>query len=222
MRRSRLLCCLAAAGLFSLAGQAQASVITADLNVISSNTIAPLGTTLGKVTVTDIAGGVTVDVTMNPSSVLFIETSNGNAHTPFSFNLNPAVAASAIINITPDLVSGVGVTFYAMTSSPNTPYGNFSNGIRGTFKNGGGNGVAGPLDFAITGITTANFVVNSDGYIFAADVIGPAGGTGAIANGTFVLTAVPEASTWAMMILGFMGVGFIAYRRKNETSFRLA
>jgi len=32
---------------------------------------------------------------------------------------------------------------------------------------------------------------------------------------------IPEASTWAMLILGFCGVGFMAYRRKHET-FRLA
>jgi hypothetical protein len=30
------------------------------------------------------------------------------------------------------------------------------------------------------------------------------------------LHAVPEPSTWAMMILGFAGVGFMAYRRKNK------
>jgi hypothetical protein len=35
-------------------------------------------------------------------------------------------------------------------------------------------------------------------------------------------SAVPEPSTWAMMILGFMGVGFMAYRRKNKHSFRFA
>jgi hypothetical protein len=29
-------------------------------------------------------------------------------------------------------------------------------------------------------------------------------------------SAVPEPSTWAMMILGFAGVGFAAYRRKNK------
>ena len=29
-----------------------------------------------------------------------------------------------------------------------------------------------------------------------------------------VAAAVPEPSTWAMMVLGFGGVGFIAYRRK--------
>jgi hypothetical protein len=30
------------------------------------------------------------------------------------------------------------------------------------------------------------------------------------------LTAVPEPSTWAMMILGFAGVGFMAYRRSRK------
>jgi hypothetical protein len=36
------------------------------------------------------------------------------------------------------------------------------------------------------------------------------------------LTAVPEASTWAMMILGFLGVGFVAYRRRENSALRLA
>ena len=31
-----------------------------------------------------------------------------------------------------------------------------------------------------------------------------------------ITAAVPEPSTWAMMILGFAGVGFLAYRRKRE------
>jgi hypothetical protein len=35
--------------------------------------------------------------------------------------------------------------------------------------------------------------------------------------------AVPEPSTWAMMILGFMGVGFMAYRRRDkQAGFRFA
>jgi PEP-CTERM motif len=37
------------------------------------------------------------------------------------------------------------------------------------------------------------------------------------------VAAVPEPSTWAMMILGFCGVGFLAYRRKNRgPALRLA
>jgi hypothetical protein len=34
--------------------------------------------------------------------------------------------------------------------------------------------------------------------------------------------AAPEPSTWAMMILGFLGVGFVAYRRSAKSAFRLA
>jgi hypothetical protein len=38
-----------------------------------------------------------------------------------------------------------------------------------------------------------------------------------------IAAAVPEPSTWAMMILGFAGVGFMAYgpRRKNKTALNL-
>jgi PEP-CTERM motif len=42
-------------------------------------------------------------------------------------------------------------------------------------------------------------------------------------NVTAILAAVPEPSTWAMMILGFCGLGFMAYRRKqNGPALRLA
>jgi hypothetical protein len=37
------------------------------------------------------------------------------------------------------------------------------------------------------------------------------------------VAAVPEPSTWAMILLGFAGVGFMAYRRKqNGLAFRVA
>jgi PEP-CTERM motif len=35
-------------------------------------------------------------------------------------------------------------------------------------------------------------------------------------------SAVPEPSTWAMMILGFAGVGFMAYRRKPKSALMAA
>jgi hypothetical protein len=34
-------------------------------------------------------------------------------------------------------------------------------------------------------------------------------------------TAVPEPSTWAMLIIGFAGVGFLAYRRRGEPQMRM-
>jgi hypothetical protein len=36
------------------------------------------------------------------------------------------------------------------------------------------------------------------------------------------IAAVPEPSTWAMMILGFAGVGFMAYRRRKDQGLALA
>jgi hypothetical protein len=36
------------------------------------------------------------------------------------------------------------------------------------------------------------------------------------------VAAVPEPSTWAMMILGFAGVGFMAYRRKSKSALMAA
>ena len=37
-----------------------------------------------------------------------------------------------------------------------------------------------------------------------------------------IASAVPEPSTWAMMILGFAGVGLMAYRRRNQmAAFRV-
>jgi hypothetical protein len=42
-------------------------------------------------------------------------------------------------------------------------------------------------------------------------------------DGTIVsrVGGVPEPSTWAMMLLGFFGVGFIAYRQKGRPALRL-
>jgi Protein of unknown function (DUF642)/PEP-CTERM motif len=40
---------------------------------------------------------------------------------------------------------------------------------------------------------------------------------GGIALDSISVTAIPEPSTWAMMILGFFGIGFMAYRRKTAT-----
>jgi hypothetical protein len=39
---------------------------------------------------------------------------------------------------------------------------------------------------------------------------------------TDVVTAVPEPSTWAMMLLGFAGLGFMTYRRKSKPALMAA
>jgi hypothetical protein len=43
-----------------------------------------------------------------------------------------------------------------------------------------------------------------------------------VPSGTFAISAVPEPSTRGMMVLGFLGVGFMAYRRRNQMAFNAA
>jgi len=81
------------------------------------------------------------------------------------------------------------------------------------------------LTFEIQSMQVANLEAldGNSNLWFASDIWntngGGAGVTGSVAA---TISAVPEASTWAMMILGFVGVGFMAYRRRGQPSFRLA
>jgi hypothetical protein len=40
--------------------------------------------------------------------------------------------------------------------------------------------------------------------------------------GTFTVAAVPEPSTWAMLLIGFAGIGFVAYRQKSKPALMAA
>jgi PEP-CTERM motif len=64
----------------------------------------------------------------------------------------------------------------------------------------------------------ALFFDQSGGLAFT---IAPPGGTTVagtvLVSGPEVASAVPEPSTWAMMQLGFCGLGFLAYRRRNRS-----
>ena len=50
------------------------------------------------------------------------------------------------------------------------------------------------------------------------DGIHPTAFAHSVIAGAFIAEAVPEPSTWAMMILGFAGVGFMAYLRRNQAT----
>lgn len=72
------------------------------------------------------------------------------------------------------------------------------------------------IDPAVT-ITGWYFTLNG------ADINTSSGGTD-FGPGTVIYTArpVPEPSTWVMIILGFAGVGFTAYRRKSKSTLKAA
>jgi hypothetical protein len=202
---------LAALGFLSIAPTgAKAAVLTEELTI-------GLGTNLfngdyGTIMVTDTAGGVSIDVTLK-NSLGFVTT--GGGHEAFSFNLDTGTLTNA--NIT-GLTSGF--SFDGAKSVPNA--GTFNNNIScDVCGNGGSNAQPGPLNFNITlaGLTVNDFTTSTAGYLFAADLLVPP--TGEVAVGS----AVPEPSTWAMMILGFLGLGFLGYRKSSGSSnptFRMA
>jgi hypothetical protein len=162
----------------------------------------------------------------------------------------PASAAVFTYNFTGADLIHVGqnvtatVTFATLDTSMAVPGDNFPGfeviGVTGTVNgsaivapvNGSSYGnyfETGPYFLDGTGVTfkttngsTFDFFNQSNNNLYRVNFTGGPLGDSAFLTATPV-TAVPEPSTWAMMILGFCGLGFIAYRRKqNGPTFRLA
>ena len=69
-----------------------------------------------------------------------------------------------------------------------------------------------------TGLDTLEFsaIGTSDSYGGSLDAVS------LTADAVSLAAAVPEPFTWAMMILGFAGIGFMAYRRKSKPALLAA
>ena len=232
---------LAAAGFIAAsvgAGNAAVYVQTSDdctggCGTSSSNTV----------TVTDLGSGV-IDISASLASGFNFIHSGFPGSFGFglssgftSINFSTGSTAWSTTGWTPinSPVSATSPQTVSGTSQSWDGSGTFANGYGMTWNlgNGIGHEDGTTLDFHIsgTGLTLASFAADTTGSFFTADVAGT--GT-SIVNGqvvrntgiidfTLQTSAVPEPSTWAMMILGFFGVGFLAYRRKSQGGhFRLA
>jgi hypothetical protein len=85
---------------------------------------------------------------------------------------------------------------------------------------------AASLNFAVTDGNQAfsqyvQFNTTSPGETIISAIFSNSPAQDAFETANFSVAAVPEASTWAMMILGFAGIGFTAYRRKRQSSLRI-
>jgi PEP-CTERM motif len=100
---------------------------------------------------------------------------------------------------------------------------------RCTFRKqvGRASGASGHLCLNGGGGSSCDGNFSKETVVIGADIVPPTGASGqsSLYDGTLLfaapitgITAVPEPSTWAMMILGFAGVGFMAYRRKAKAS----
>ena len=160
------------------------------------------------------------------------------AVTTFTYDVNYALAGSAV---TGDIVlncDSCNVTSADLVSWSLSFSGQTASGTTATFT--GANLSATPSDIIFTPTTSATSIFaqgsspqNSLALFFGSPNVagfcgiagGGQGGYGACADGvltpataagplTVAVAAVPEPSTWSMMILGFFGLGFMAYRRR--------
>ena len=150
-----------------------------------------------------------------------IASIGGGAPAPVNFNNlgsftatgDTATYTGSHFNLLVSFTAPAGIT------SPGTSL--FTDVITGSVTSGSGAVFvtfdSAPQTFAYDG-GLFTFAVNNVSFTVAPDQL-----NSIALSGNILIQAVPEPSTWAMMILGFMGVGFMAYRRKNNRSaFRLA
>jgi hypothetical protein len=234
---------LAVLGLVGCIGHARADFVT-NLNLTQVAGF-PNNTKMGTVTVTDKTGldaltgktGPYVQVTVDLIAEASWDFVGTGSHATFAFNLSSTGAAHLI-------AEGIPSPFVWLAAPPliaDTPYGYFTNALNLT-TNGGKGSQEPPLIFTLDGVSSNDLLVLSTGsgshsgggpVYFAADVLcdvgsvcGYVGNTGVVAGNLYIPTShigsVPEPSTWAMVLLGFFGVGVMAYRRKGRPAFRLA
>ena len=107
-------------------------------------------------------------------------------------------------------------TFSFNVQQTNNPQGDKINFLAGSLSN------LGP--FTLNGVTISDIKFNllGEGSYDGSTWYNPEGGTSILQITADFTAAVPEPSTWAMMIFGFLGVGFLAYRRKSGVALRIA
>jgi outer membrane lipase/esterase len=83
---------------------------------------------------------------------------------------------------------------------------------------------ANPAGFGFSNATDAcGAILGADcsQYVYW-DGIHPTAAAHMVIADAFIAQAVPEPSTWAMLLVGFAGVGFMAYRRRNQSAVLVA
>ncbi len=208
----------------SLASGASAAVETVNLNLDHCTGSCLATGDTASVTVNDTGGTLAFDVALTGD--LFFQHTTGL--TDFLFNLlgGPAIAVSGLTSGFATIPPGGSETAGSIQEDG---FMSFMYGLDFT----GASGTVQDLKFTVaetgTTLTVADLASSSPppnggtSVLFSADVAdvepgatttGPIGGS--VGTTTFG-GGVPEASTWAMMLIGFAGLGYAAFRRNGKS-----
>jgi hypothetical protein len=217
MRASSAFRSLLCAGALAFCTTGLATIAKADIAyVLSGVTFNDGGTIVDGGTFTIDQSGFVSSYSLQTTNGSII--SGGFTYTSPNNDVGPNTGASNIV-VFPNLGAGpnLGVTTAGQTLDE-------TSALQLTFKNPLADGGVDPI---VSGNLGPSFECTGS-FLCAFNGQGPNGqfGPGPFGDVRFVeggiATAVPEPATWAMMLLGFAGVGFMAYRRKNNHSFRFA
>jgi hypothetical protein len=196
--------------------QASLQTLTVNFNQYASAVDQTPGDVLAVMTVKDLAaGGVSVDLTLDKATYF---ASTGGPHITFAFDVDKAIVFNDFTFSSP-LKSDFT---FVLNKNAGSTFGLFTDGIAGTW-NGTSNHFGGPIDFTIAGLQVSDFMQNAKGYWGIVDVLGPHGTgevggiAGVITTGISTTPSVPEPSTWAMMLLGFAGLGYAGFRQTRKS-----
>jgi hypothetical protein len=177
----------------------------------------------------DASANIVYDLSLGPTAVGTITTDGnfGVLHTADIVDFNITIKSANFTDIITGPLSGnnniqFGTTstssaftasstglFFDFSATSGTPYLIFQNGLGYLCLNGApGNCSGDPHSVAVHISTDINPLIQESGNVQIANVA--------------VAGSVPEPSTWAMMILGFAGIGFMAYRRKSKPALMAA
>jgi hypothetical protein len=162
-------------------------------------------------TVTVLQNGANLDFTVQLLDSLVFQ--NSTAFDAFAFSFSDKIAT--VSNI---IDNGPGTFTSSPVATMQDGFGTFKQGIR-TDATGGTT-----LSFTVAAETIGNLIVSTapppnNLSLFAADVAG-GGGTGNTGNiGGGVVAGVPEPSTWGMMLIGFVGLGFAFRQSRRKVLF---